>query len=179
MAGPTSVDRRAASSPAAVPGEDTAPYRFEMVHAAGTRRTRADELAELVSALIPGYPAGDPVAAAAARIGHATHAQVTVQAAINLEFGLGCCSPEQRALLCGGRAVPPAPALWTAPVPLVLVDCFYAPVGFVPRPLAAAPGEILWLRPSTEPDYLRSLAALGVIAFTEYRSDPDPPKQGV
>ena len=182
MAGPPRVDRRAA--PAAFPlrtdgpRADGTPYRFEMIHAAGTRRTRADEPAELISALIPGYRAADPVAAAAARIAHATHVQVTVQAAVNLELGLAGCSAGQRALLCGTRSVPPAPALWTAPVPLVLVDCFYAPVGFVPRPLAEAPGEIRWLRPSTELGHLRSLAGLGVIALAEHRQDPAPIQQG-
>ena len=192
--GPTLVDRRSAPAadralvdraavpdsvpaPAAVPlRADGTPYRFEMIHAAGTRHTYADESAELISALIPGYrgAAADPVGAAAARIAHATHLQVTVQAAINLEFGLDGCSAGQRALLCGGRSVPPAPALWTAPVPLVLVDCYYAPVGFVPRPLAEAPGEIRWLRPSTELAHLRSLADLGVIALAEHRPAPDP-----
>ena len=176
MAGPTPVDRQSA------PSEVTAPHppRFEMVHAAGSRRGQADEPAGLISALIPSYRAADPVGAAADRIRHAMHAQVIVQAAINLEFGLDGCSPEQRALLCGDRTVPPAPARWSAPVPLVLVDCCYAPVGTPPRPLAEAPGTIRWLRPSTELDYLRSLADLGVIGLTERRpSSAAPSPQGV
>ena len=181
MAGTSPIDRQPATSEHTGPhsprfeqpatSEDAVPHppRFEMVHAAGSKRGQADEPAELISALIPGYRAADPVAAAADRIRHAMHAQVTVQAAINLEFGLGGCSPEQRALLCGDRTVPPTPTRWSAPVPLVLVDCCYAPVGAPPRPLAEAPGTIRWLRPSTELDYLRSLADLGVIGLIERR----------
>lgn len=155
---------------------DGTPYRYEMVHAAGARRIYADDPADLLAALIPGYAgARDPVQAARARIVHAAHVQVTLQAAVNVEYGTEGCTPEERDLLCADRAVPPAVAEWTAPVPLVLVDCFYAPVTDLPRPRAVAPGEILWLRPATEWDHLRSLSALGVIVLAEHAAPAGPP----
>jgi hypothetical protein len=157
--------------------EDGTPYRFEMVHASGTFRTYADEPAELVAALIPGYPGErDPVAAAAARIRHAVHVQVVAQAAINVELGTESCTSEQRAVLCGNRSAPPVPTCWTAPVPLVLVDCFYAPITALPRPVAEAPGELLWIRTSTDWDHLRSLADLGVVVLSEHRSATATPR---
>lgn len=160
---------RAAAAAAPLRADGT-PYRFEMIHASRTRRSYADEPAELVTALIPGYPGEhDPVAAAVARIRHAVHIQIVAQAAINVELGFEGCTPEQRALLCGDRTVAPTPTRWAAPVPLVLVDCFYAPVSELPRPIAEAPGELRWLRPSTDWDYLRSLADLGVVDLSEQR----------
>jgi hypothetical protein len=148
---------------------DGTPYRYEMVHGAGTRRTYADDPVDLVAALIPGYAGSrDPVEAARARIVHAAQLQVTVQAAVNVELGTADCSPEEREILSADRAVPPAVAQWSAPVPLVLVDCFYAPVTDLPRPVPLAPGEIRWLRPATDWDHLRSLAELGVIVLAEH-----------
>lgn len=41
--------------PAAPAGADGRPYRFEMIHAGGTRRGYADDPAELVAMLIPEY----------------------------------------------------------------------------------------------------------------------------
>jgi hypothetical protein len=154
---------------------DGTSYRYEMVHSAGARRSYADEPAELVAALIPGYAEiQDPVESARARIVHAVHVQVTTQAAINVELGSTGCSPEEREVLSADRAVPPAVAEWTAPVPLILVDCFYAPVTDLPKPVALAPGEILWLRPGTDWDHLRSLAGLGVITLAERTAESGP-----
>lgn len=180
MAGPALVDHGHGPAAPASRREDAAPYRLEMIHAAGTRRSHADEPAELVGALIPGYPGWlEPVAAARARIRHAAHVQVVAQASINVQLGLDGCTARERAVLTGERTAPPVLARWTAPVPLVLVDCFYAPVTGLPRPLAEAPGEIIWLRPATDWDHLRSLAELGVITLVEHRSDPALPQQGV
>jgi hypothetical protein len=158
-------DRGQVTAPAKADGT---PYRYEMVHSAGARRTYGDDAAELVAVLIPGYAdLQDPVELARARILHAVHVQVTTQAAINVATGTAGCSPQEREVLSADRAVPPVVAEWTAPVPLVLLDCFYAPVTDVPRPVAVAPGEILWLRPATDWDHLRSLAGLGAIVLAE------------
>ena len=158
-------DRGQVTAPAKPNGTS---YRYEMVHGGGARRTYADAPADLVGALIPGYAdLQDPVELARARILHAVHVQVTTQAAINVSTGTAGCSQQERELLSADRVTPPVLAEWTAPVPLVLLDCFYAPVTEVPRPVAVAPGEILWLRPATDWDHLRSLAGLGVIVLAE------------
>jgi hypothetical protein len=149
-------------------------YRFEMIHDGGWRRTYADDFTELADALIAGYAGlGSELARAKARIRHAVSVQVATQAAINVQMGTASCTPEEHEVLTADRAVPPTVAQWAAPVPLVLVDSFYAPFTATPRPVAQAPGRIFWLRPGTESDHLRALAALGVITLSEHRStDP-------
>jgi hypothetical protein len=150
-----------------------------MAHGSGLR-TFADTDAELVAALIHGYAEmQDAVAAARARIHYAVWAQVTTQAAINVGRGHEGCTPEQLDVLYADRTVQPAVRDWSAPVPLILVDCFYAPITDVPAPTAVPPGQILWLRPRTDADLLRSLADLGVIRLSEPTgTDGGPAPQG-
>jgi hypothetical protein len=138
-----------------------------MAHGSGLR-TFADTDAELVAALIHGYAeTQDAVAAARARIQYAVWVQVTTQAAINVGHGHEGCTPEQLDVLYADRSVQPAVREWSAPVPLILIDCFYAPITEVPAPTEPAPGRILWLRPRTDADLVRSLAGIGVIRLTE------------
>ncbi|MEV6029097.1 hypothetical protein [Streptomyces sp. NPDC052036] len=139
-----------------------------MVHDGGNRRTFADRPAELLAALIPGYACpADPVAAARDWIRHAVRTQVAVQAAINVEAGEAGCTPQRLEVLGGDRTRQPELTEWSAPVPLVLVDCFYAPVTGTPVPEPVPPAEIRWLRTRSEWEYLRSLAGLGVIVLAE------------
>ncbi|MFE1852203.1 hypothetical protein [Streptomyces sp. NPDC059489] len=146
-----------------------------MIHDGGNWRTFADHPAELLAALVPGYPGpDDPVAAARARIQHAVRTQVVVQAAFNVDAGEDGCTPEQLDVLGGDRTRQPEVAEWSAPVPLVLIDCFYAPITGIPVPDPVPPAEIRWLRTRTEWGYLRSLVQLGVIVLAE-RSDTDEP----
>ncbi|MEV6028398.1 hypothetical protein [Streptomyces sp. NPDC052036] len=70
-------------------------------------------------------------------------------------------------MLGGDRTRQPELTEWSAPVPLVLVDCFYAPVTGTPVPEPVPPAEIRWLRTRSEWEYLRSLAGLGVIVLAE------------
>ncbi|GAA2213949.1 hypothetical protein GCM10009850_094130 [Nonomuraea monospora] len=138
------------------------PYRYEMIHADGTLRGYADEPADLVGMLVPGYLAltadGDR---ARARLGLALDVQVRLQA--RLAAGrLGGCGEAERAVLLGPRHEPPAPARWTAPVPLVLVASFYAPGGALPRP--SGPAELqVWLDPADDWTLLTSLHTAGVV----------------
>ena len=172
---PRTVQCRPEGPPAAAPVRpDGRPYRFEMIHDGGWRRTYADDYTELAAALIPGYAGLDgELARVKARIRHAVSVQVATQAEINLTMGTASCTPAEREVLTADRAVPPAVAQWAAPVPLVLVDAFYAPFTATPRPVAQTPGRIFWLSPGTEPDHLRALAALGVITLSENRPASD------
>jgi len=173
MTSATIRERPGGGPPMAPLHADGTPYRYEMIHGGGARRTYSDDLAELVAALIPGYAdIQDPVELVRARIVHAVHVQVTTQASINVRMGTAACSPQEQEVLSGDRAVPPAVTEWKASVPLVLLDCFYAPVTDVPRPVPVAPGEILWLRPATDGDLLHSLARLGVIVLSERSAGP-------
>ncbi|MFB4289865.1 hypothetical protein ACBI99_19650 [Nonomuraea sp. ATR24] len=148
--------------PAAPAGPDGLPYRFEMIHAGGRLRGYAGEPAELVAMLVPGYaelPGEDGRAAARVRL--ALDLQVRLQA--ELAAGrLGACTAEERAVLLGPRHEPPAPARWTAPVPLVLVAAFYEPAGPLPRPSGPA-GLQVWLDPADDWTLLTSLHTAGLI----------------
>src|SRR6266516_2978265 len=89
---------------------DGTPYRFEMIFDGGGWRAYADEPADLVAELIPGYGELDsPVARAEARIAYATSAQVALQAMLNSERGLDDCDEQERQMLLGPRHQPPAP----------------------------------------------------------------------
>ncbi|NJP88576.1 hypothetical protein HCN51_03735 [Nonomuraea sp. FMUSA5-5] len=138
------------------------PYRYEMIHAGGALRGYADEPSELIGMLVPGYP-GLATAAdrAAARLELALDVQVRLQA--RLAAGrLEACGEAERAVLLGGRHEPPAPASWTAPIPLVLVASFYAPDGALPRP--SGPAELqVWLDPADDWTLLTTLHTAGVI----------------
>ncbi|GAA3090438.1 hypothetical protein GCM10020001_001930 [Nonomuraea salmonea] len=163
----------AARQPPAAPRHaDGRPYLYEMIHAAGALRGYADEPAELVAMLIPGYgELGDDSGRAVARIRLALDVQVRLQA--ELAAGrLGECGPEERAVLLGGRHEPPALAEWTAPVPLVLVTSFYLPEGTLPRP--SGPEELqIWLDPADDWTLLTSLHAAGVITVGGRARRPD------
>ncbi|MEV6536783.1 hypothetical protein AB0M86_45755 [Streptomyces sp. NPDC051639] len=176
----TTVQNRAGRSPGPPPlRQDGTFYRFEMVHDGGNRRTFGDQPADLLAALVPGYLGlADPVAAARARIQHAVRTQVLVQAAINVEAGEAGCTREQLEVLGGDRTRQPEVTEWSAPVPLVLIDCFYAGITETPVPEPISPAEIWWLRTRTEWDYLRSLARLGVIVLAE-RSDTGKPTDSI
>lgn len=153
----------AAESPSAAPvNAEGRPYRYEMIHAGDALRGYADEPAELVDMLLPGYSEfpGDGERAAA-RISLAMNAQVRLQA--QLAAGrLGACGEAERAILLGGRHEPPAPSRWTAPVPLVLVSAFYEPAGALPRPSGPADLQV-WLDPTDDWALLTSLHTAGVI----------------
>lgn len=150
--------------PSPVRADGTA-YRYTMAHGSGLR-TYADTPSDLVAALIDGYDGmGDAVEAARARIRYAVRAQIVAQDALNGGPSDQGCTPEQLGVLYGNRAVQPAIREWSAPVPLILIDCFYAPITDLPVPTALPPGQILWLRPRTDADLLRSLAGIGVIHY--------------
>ncbi|MEV1001075.1 hypothetical protein [Nonomuraea sp. NPDC050202] len=153
----------AAEPPPAPPvNAEGRPYRYEMIYSGGAFRGYADEPAELVGMLVPGYPElGTDGERAAARVALALDVQVRLQA--ELAAGrLGACGEAERVVLLGGRHEPPAPARWTAPVPLVLVASFYRPAGALPRP--SGPAELqVWLDPADDWALLTSLHTAGVI----------------
>ncbi|WP_378789818.1 hypothetical protein ACFMQL_39085 [Nonomuraea fastidiosa] len=100
----------AAQDPPPAPRKaDGRPYRYEMIHADGALRGYADEPAQLVGMLIPGYgEMGEGAERAAARLRLALDAQARLQA--RLAVGrLGECDESERAVLLGGRHEPPAP----------------------------------------------------------------------
>ncbi|MEV0144732.1 MULTISPECIES: hypothetical protein [unclassified Nonomuraea] len=161
-----------ADRPPAVPVKvDGSLYRYEMIFAGGGSRAYADEPGELVGALSPGYDAlGTPDERDQARVRMALDAQVRLQAQLAATDRLEECTAEDRAVLLGGRHVPPAPEEWTAPVPLVLITTFYEPAGSLPRP--RGPEELqVWLDPADDWTLLTSLHAAGVIDVAVRQDD--------
>lgn len=153
------------------------PYRFEMIFEDGAVRAYADEPADLVAELIDGYRRLiSPVDRGEARIRYAVDAQVAVQAAVLNEYSIQGCTEAEQALLLGSRDQPPAPEVWRAPVPLILVTSFYQPVRPLARPRAEQPGQIWWIDPGDDVNLLSSLHRLGVI--TLHTATPPPAADG-
>lgn len=171
------------------------PFEFMMVFNQGEEMVFADTATELCSILIPGYldiPDDEVVKHTTARILYAVKMQVRAQAAINMDFDLSVATDTERAILTGTRDTPPEVGeRWECPIPLVLVEAFYAP--FTDRPVPqAAPRDagaavraarpdlpnpennILWLGFADELDFLEGLTTLGVITVAVNDGDTPP-----
>ena len=162
---------RAGAVPVAPRRPDGSLYRFAMYFDGLRSVAYADTPEELCEVLIPGYSAMSNDERLTARILYATRSQVQLQAAIAAEADPSGCTDEERGVLLGPRDVPPAPEVWQADVPLVLVDVYYEPQGQLARPVGRprSGGEdnsnILWLSAVDESSLLTSLAAAGLIRF--------------
>lgn len=138
----------------------------------------ADTAAECLEELVPGYgDCPDEQARLTARTEHAAQAAASVQEQrIGAARGRGALptspaaddaddrallallrAPKTSALLLASPDEPGRQAPWVGPAPIVAVTTTYAPTGDTP-PLQ---GDIVWLDPSSEQGYLRSLAAAG------------------
>lgn len=153
---------------------DGDPYQYCMVFNAATAVAWADSATELVGLLIDGYldvPEADLEEQAIQRVLYSVGAQVRAQARILDEADLSVVSPEELATLEGDRDKPPAVEVWTCPVPLVLVDAFYAPYGDRARPRSeprdgSEPGSnIIWLPHVDEVAFLTGLARIGEVTL--------------
>lgn len=162
----TRIRNSAAGEPPPAPpaGPAGEPYRLEMIYAGGSWRGYANTADELISLLIDGYEDLPAAERAVARLRYAVDVHVPVQAALAAAGPMDACTPGQRQLLLSPRDVPPEPAVWDAPVPLVLVSVFYAPPGPRPRPRSGT-GEIVWIDPVSDAALLKSLAAAGWLSL--------------
>ncbi|GIG03147.1 hypothetical protein [Catellatospora citrea] len=141
-------------------------YRYELIDAMGQWRAYADEPEALVGVLITDYAELDDVARLAARISLAVHVRTMAQAHIIAAAGLAGCTADDIEVLRHDGQMPPV-THWSAPVPLLLVEGFYQPIGDLPRPVAAGAGEIIWIDPREDRDLLRSLHYLGWTILAE------------
>jgi hypothetical protein len=142
---------------------DGRPYLYEMIYAGGARRAYADDTADLMDMLTPGYTSLTTTdERAEARLRLALDIQVRLQAELATGGALAECTEDQRATILGSRHTPPNPATWTAPVPLVLITSFYRPAGRLTRP--QGPPELqIWLDPDDDWKLVTSLHATGTI----------------
>jgi hypothetical protein len=140
-------------------------YRFELIPPDDRWRAYADDPAALLAELIPGYLGMDPDRRQMARTELAISTQVWQQAQVLVRLGTEGCDPDHLAVLRGNRDEQPGIETWTAPIPLILVESFYQPDGELPRPVAIAPGEIIWLDPCEDESLLASLHYVGAIVL--------------
>lgn len=142
-------------------------YRFELVEPEGRWRAYSDDASLLVGELIQGYVEADEAIRGRARRELAVYAQVVTQALVVVDRGTDGCSADDLAILEGMRDEQPRVDLWTAPVPLLLVEDYYAPAGVLPRPLIVEPGEVIWIGAGSDESLLRSLHRIGWLTLAE------------
>lgn len=144
----------------------------------------ADSAAEVLAELLPGYELLDADAQLAMRVRHGEQAAGFVQKLYLEQAGQsGSFDPTDpanaalREILRADKGVslslslPEAPdeaADWLPTVPLVLVTTRYAPH----QPYPPIGGNVVWIDPTTEADYLLSLRSSGVFSYWTAESSP-------
>lgn len=123
----------------------------------------ATQPAELLATLIPGYAELSRSERLDERIEHAARVRSELTAEALARHWDEPLTGAQRAVLCSSPWEPPVLRTWGHPVPVVLLDVFYAPFTDVHPPEVAA--NVVWLRPSREEPYIRSLAEHGLISL--------------
>jgi len=143
-------------------------YRYELIDPDDRWRVYADEPADLVAELIPGYVEAAATDRAVARESMAQRLRAAFQAELLAATGADELTEQQRLAFDGA-----ATTTWTGSTPLVLVEGAYAPAGPLPRPVAEPPAQILWIDPSEDGALLRSLHYLGILVLAERVPDGD------
>src|SRR5258705_158274 len=110
-------------------------YRYELIDPEDRWRAYADEPADLVAELIPGYAEAGEADRAAARVSIAERLRATFQAELLADADEDELTEERR-LAFNGAVDPAAITEGTGNTPLVLVEGAYAPAGTLPRPVA-------------------------------------------
>ncbi|MGV8847032.1 hypothetical protein [Tessaracoccus sp.] len=153
---------------------DGSPYRFEMRFSGDTRRVFADTVEDLLNTLSPNYAKQSPAGQLASRLHLAVQAQTKVQSWIAFDLlPTVTATPNEQAVLLGHRNTPPDPDQWNCPIPLLLVDVYYRPLGELLAPLTpdgdvAEPANVWWIRPTDPFEFLISLHNIGFIALAEH-----------
>ncbi len=168
---------RLAYDPHALPPrrEDGSPY--PLVGVFDRRHAWVGECAaDLLGALIDGYDrlpagvAGEPEALQlrwhhAVNVANNVQQTRTAEAANQGQLDLKQLDEADLTLLFADRANPVDVDMWELAVPLVVLTTDYAPYSSRTPP----DGRVVWIDPSDEMRYLRSLGELGLIEFYTYR----------
>jgi hypothetical protein len=152
-------------------------------------RICADSAEEILGALVDGYAGQhDEQWRWQARIKVAVEAQTTTQHLLNAGELFDRCTEEETQILLHDPGVPPVVEEWQCGVPLILITCFYQPLGNLPQPQAMSPGQIWWIDPSTAQSLLETLNG---VRWLDFRTDararqatrnpayPDPPAESL
>ena len=167
---------------AAVRG-DGAPFPFEVAYEGWL--ICADSAEEILGVLIGGYAGHhDEQSRRQARIRVAIETQAKTQHLLNAGELFDHCTEDETQILLHDRGVQPVGGEWHCGVPLILVTCFYQPLGNLPQPVAVTPGQIWWIDPSTAQSLLETLNGVRWLDFgtdaqaspaTRNPAYPDPP----
>lgn len=134
---------------AAVRGDGT-PFPLEVAYDGW--RICADSAEEILNVLIGGYAGQhDEQSRRHARIRVAIETQATTQHLLNAGELFDHCTEEETQILLYDPGVQPVVGEWRCGVPLILVTCFYQPLGNLPQPVAiprARSGGLTLPRPS-------------------------------
>lgn len=168
----TLEDPSAGTMPAR-PGADAWPHALAYSHEGELTVAVADTAGELLSLVIPDYPATD-----------ADESDIAAVEAVRIDYGLAVARQVQVSLMAQalerGRVVEEdldEPLLnsllaakdtslalegdWEHEVPLVVLDMAYAPFTDTPRPQ----GRVVWVDVHSETDLLASLDRIGVVRW--------------
>lgn len=151
--------------------EDGTAWPYALLASEGTEGVAilSDTVTELVAHVIPGYPE-DHDSALIARYQTAVatandfQRMLVAEAVVAEKIDLEELDEDTLNVLFGNRAVPVDGEVvqhWDAEPPLVLIETDYEP--FTGR--TPITGNVLWLDPSDEAVFMRSLTNLGVISF--------------
>lgn len=137
-------------------------FSYRLVMTTDRHQVFANEAADLLDDLIPGYAAADKERRVDLRVAHvkAVHSWEAGKRVAGADYEGIVLTPDQRAALLAPAGRPPQLQVWDGPIPLTLLWSVYDPDT---RPVAADGCQILWLRPALEGQYLRSLARVGHI----------------
>jgi len=171
--------------PAAAVHDDGTPFPLEVVYDGS--RICADSAEEILGVLIDGYAGQhDEQPRWHARIRVAIEAQSTTQRLLNAGELFDHCTEEEERVLLHEPGVQPVVGEWQCGIPLVLVTCFYQPLGDLAQPTTAAPGQIWWIDPSTAQSLLETLNGVRWLKFrtggpaipsARNPAYPDPPAE--
>jgi hypothetical protein len=172
--------------------------KWPMIAVLGDRFCLANDASALLGEIIDGYPVYAPPStengeetldsregvddeAAYIRWEHACMAATQIQgmycddAAQQGRFDPAEETEETLTALFQDRSLPVAVTDWTHTIPLVLVTTNYSPATALPPPMGKDGGEVIWLDPTDETKYLRSLANAGAFEY-RFQDDVHQPK---
>lgn len=151
--------------------EDGRFFEFGMYYDGGALIAWADDFAEFVEVLNPGYLEQSEQDQLITRVGLALRARTTVQAEVYADASdedIAALTPEQDALINGTHTGRPVIEDWTSEIPLVLVATAYQPHTDTPRPVSSY-GPYLevpnmwWINPEDDESLMQDLHEIGYI----------------
>jgi hypothetical protein len=145
-------------------------FGYEMIFDAGKSRAWANDAADMLDALSPGYLNADAAERLRARYRLATHVIAITQGLLLADhIGDLQADPTLSAAFATGGGQPDI-TVWASPIPLIVLDLHYAPFTERLRPEATAAGNLLWFQAYDEEEMLTSLHQSGFISLARHGS---------